>query len=77
MDAENVAVEESPPSTPQTPEQCFDFDGHRFGISFWQSAPLVYLAKKARDGDADAVALLEGMTIKIVDADKKQYWPVA
>lgn len=35
----------------------------------------VYLAKKARDGDEDAIALLTAFEITVWDADGKQYWP--
>jgi hypothetical protein len=77
MDAENVAVEEAPPAAGTGIEPSFEFDGCRFGVSFWGAAPLLYLAKKARDGDADAAALLNGFTIKLTDADGNLYWPLA
>lgn len=84
---------QQPPQQP-TPEQIaqipsFEFDGRRF-IKSPTDLWLLYIAKKARDGDPDAIALLNNCdqgVFEFCDADtgispphnlnnRRRYWPV-
>lgn len=56
------------------------FDGRPFGQWHTGAAgdllPLLYLAKKARGGDADAAELLTAFGVVITDAKGERYWPM-
>lgn len=56
----------------------FTFDGRQFDGLHNPHLPWgLYLAHKARCGDAVAVEVLTAMRITITDADGKSYWPMA
>lgn len=53
------------------------FDGHKFFLELLaQELPTFEMAARARRGDATAVELLDIVGLRIVDADKRAYWPL-
>jgi hypothetical protein len=64
-------------SKPVPPPAPVSFDGCIYLQENWRDAPLIYLAKKAREGDADAAAALSAFQITVKDVDGKLYWPVS
>jgi hypothetical protein len=43
----------------------------------WQQAPILALAREARDGNERSAQALDAFTIRITDADGNLYWPLA
>lgn len=54
----------------------FSFDGHVFPEPAFSAASVVflYIAKKARDGEQDAIAFAKAVGLKITDASGAVYY---
>lgn len=58
----------------------FEFDGHKFHkpldpVSASLAMSSLYLAKKARGGDPDAIKVLEALQVIVKTADGSVYYP--
>ncbi len=54
------------------------FDNRYFEVTVSiETSMVLYLAKKARDGDIDAISALDAINLNIVDADGNEYWPMS
>jgi hypothetical protein len=51
------------------------FDGRRFPANCAHTVPFLYLAFKARRGDALAAELLDAFGVSVRDAGDRPYWP--
>jgi hypothetical protein len=54
----------------------FTFDGYEYYLYSYQHLfPYLYLAKKARAGDADAAEILTAGKVTLIDSRNRKYWP--
>ncbi len=52
------------------------FDGFEFIVSLENIVLYLYIARRARNGDEEAIDILNTFQVKIIDINGNLYWPV-